>query len=65
MRPESGFWIAPNWPQIRKITMKAQFRDTRHRQIFFVCLVMLSYWSKFHVNVITVSKVMTIFFNKG
>ena len=31
----------------------------------FVFLVKISYWSKFHVNVITGSGVMTIFFYKG
>ena len=31
----------------------------------FVSLVKFSYWSKFHVNVITGSGVMTIFFYKG
>ena len=38
-----------------------------HRQIFwdcFVYLVKLSYWSKFHVNIITSSGVITIFFYK-
>ena len=25
MRPESGFWIAPYWPKIGKITMTLQF----------------------------------------
>ena len=36
-----------------------------HRQIFWLCfvsLVMFSYWSKFHANIITGSGVMTIFF---
>ena len=43
----------------------------RHDVIFFfflLCLVSLvkfSYWSKFHVNIITGSRVMTIFFYKG
>ena len=31
----------------------------------FVSLVRLSYWSKFHVNIITGSGVMTIFFYEG
>ena len=31
----------------------------------FVCLVKFSYWSKFHVNIITGSGVMVIFFYKG
>ena len=32
---------------------------------YFVSLVKFSYWSKFHVNTITGSGVMTIFFYKG
>ena len=31
----------------------------------FVSLVKFSYWSKFHVNIITGSGIMAIFFNKG
>ena len=31
----------------------------------FVFLVKFSYWSKFHVNIITGSGIMTIFFYKG
>ena len=27
MSPESRFWIAPNWPYIKKITMTSQFSD--------------------------------------
>ena len=27
MRPESGFRIAPNWPQTGEVTMKSQFAD--------------------------------------
>ena len=49
------------------------FPTWHHRQVlfgvvfwgFFVFLVMFSYWSKFHVNTITGSGVMTIFFYKG
>ena len=40
----------------------------RHRKFFwrrFVSLVNFSYWSKFHVNIIIGSGVMTIFFYKG
>ena len=39
----------------------------RHRQIFWNCftsLVKISYWSKFHVHIISGSGVMTIFFYK-
>ena len=31
----------------------------------FISLVKFSYWSKFHVNIITGSGIMTIFFYKG
>ena len=31
----------------------------------FVSLVKFSYWAKFHVNIITGSRIMTIFFSKG
>ena len=32
--------------------------------VFFVSFVKFSYWSKFHVNIMTGSGVMTIFFYK-
>ena len=32
---------------------------------WFVSLVKFSYWSKFHVNIITGSRIITIFFYKG
>ena len=67
-RPESDFWIAPNWPTIRKITMTSQFSDMTSSSMFLVFCVFLvnfSYWSKFHVNIITGSGVMTIFCYKG
>ena len=44
------------------------FPTWRQRQFFwrcFVSLVKFSYWSKFHVNIITGSEIMTIFFYKG
>ena len=68
MSPESGFRIAPNWPQIGKMTMASQFADMRLSSNFCwrfsVSLVKFSYWSKIHVNIITGSGVMTIFFYK-
>ena len=51
IRPESGFWIAPNWPKIGKMTMMAQI--LRHDvivKLFWRCLVSFvkfSFWSKF------------------
>ena len=68
MRPESSFQIAPNWPYIRKIAMTSQFSDMTSTSIFFtffVSLVKFSYWSKFHVNIISGSGIMTISFYKG
>ena len=62
MRPGSGFPIAPTWPQIGKIAMTSSiFFFWR----WFVFLVDFSYWSKFHVNIIAGSGVMTNSFYKG
>ena len=44
--------------------MTSQFADRTPSAIFF-SLVKFSYWSKFHVNIITGSRDMTIFFYKG
>ena len=69
MRPESVFQIASNWSKIGKMTMTSQLADMTSSSSFicrcFVFLVKISYWSKFHVNVITGSGVMTIFFYNG
>ena len=62
MRPESGFRIAlngPYWKNDINITI------SRYRQFFWrriVSLIKFSYWSKFHVNIITGSGVTKIFF---
>ena len=59
---------APNWPKIRKMTMTSQFFDlTSTLNSFDVALFLVnfSYASKFHVNIITASGIMTIFFYKG
>ena len=51
------------------MTMTSQVTDMTSSSIFFcrcfVSLVKFSYWSKFHVNIITGSGIMTIFFYKG
>ena len=50
-------------PPLGKMTMKSQFVDMTYRQFFWRCHVFpvnFSYWSKFHVNIITGSGVMTI-----
>ena len=60
MRPEFGFQVVSNWPSIGKITMTIK--------VFwngFVSPVKFSYWFKSHINIITGSEVMTIFFYKG
>ena len=68
MRPGSHFQIVPKWPKIGKTTMTSQFADVTSSPICFwrrfIFLVKFSYLSKFHVNIITVSGVMTIYFYK-
>ena len=59
---------ASNWPSIGKRTKALQFVDMASISIFLcyrVSLVEFSYWPKFHVNIITVFRVMTNFLNKG
>ena len=64
--PESGLLTAPNLPKIRKVAMTPQFSDMLSSPDFFdvVSLVKFSYWSKIHVNIITSSGLMTVFFYK-
>ena len=67
MHWDPGFWIAPNWQQIRKIAMTSQLPDITSSSIsltFFVSRVKFSYWSKFLVNIFTGCGVMTTFFYK-
>ena len=52
----------------KKWQRRHNFLTWRQRHIFwrcFISLVKFSYWSKFHVNIITGSGIMTIFFYKG
>ena len=66
--PESGFQTTPKWPSIQKLTMTSQFSDMTSTSIFLYCFVSLfkfSYWSQFHVSIITGSGIMTLFFYKG
>ena len=68
MHLESDFQFAPNRTQIKKIAMTFQFSDMTSLSIFsrcFVLLVKFSYWSKFHVVIITSPGVMSISFYKG
>ena len=52
MHPESGFQIAPNWPEIEKIAMTSQFSKMTSSSFPPLLLVEFSYWSKFHINII-------------
>ena len=65
MHSKSGFRIVPNRPWIEKKRQRSHNLPTwRHRQFFWryrVSFVKFSYWSKFHVNVITGSTVITTF----
>ena len=65
---ESGFRISPKWPKIGKMTMTSQFLDmwssSNFFDVIFFSLFKLSYWSRFYVNILTRSGVMTIFFYK-
>ena len=68
MRVESGFQNAPNWLQFGTIKWCHNFLIWRHRQFFWPCFIFLvkfSYWSKFHENIITGSRVMTVSWYKG
>ena len=54
MLPESGFWIAPNWPQIEKITMTSKFADITSPSDFFDTVFFLL------SNLVIVSSFMSI-----
>ena len=67
MRPESSFWIAPKWQFWSNLEVTIYWHDVI-ADFFWLCVVSLvsfSYWSKFEVNIITGSGIMTIFFYKG
>ena len=62
--------LAINWKNDNDLTISrhdiiVKFYLASFFDVFFVFLVMFSYWSKFHVNIISGSGVMTIFFYKG
>ena len=44
MHPDSGFWIAPNLPKIKKNAMASQFADMALSPRFDVVLFRLSSW---------------------
>ena len=65
IRPPDCSKLAKNPKNDNDVTI---FRHDVNVKFFwrcFVSLVKFSYWSKFHVNIITGSGVMTIFFYKG
>ena len=66
MLVDSGYWMASNWLWVGKTTMTSQFVDlTSSLKCWIVYLIKFSYWSKFHVIIMTGSGVMTIFVYKG
>ena len=67
MRLQSSFRIAPSWSNIGKKTMTSQFSKMTSSPVFlnvFASLGKFSYWSKFHVDIIIGSGVMTSFIYK-
>ena len=62
---ESGLQTAPNWSKNPKndnhVTI---FRHDVNVNFLWRCFVKFSYWSKFHLNIITGSGIMIIFFYK-
>ena len=59
MCPESGFWMAANWPKIEKKYNNVTICWHGVIANFFLT------WSKFHFNIMTVCGVMAIFISKG
>ena len=64
MRPECSK-LAINWKNDNVLTICRHDIIVKLFWRCFVFFVKFSYWSKFHVNIITGSGVMTIFFYKG
>ena len=65
IRPPDGSKLAKNPKNDDNVTI---FRHDVILKFFLCCFVSLfnlSYWSKFHVNIITGSGIITIFFYKG
>ena len=67
MRPEYDFWLLQmviNQNNNNSVTIYQYDLIVKHFWRGFVSLAKFSYWFKFHVNIIIVSLVMTIFFYK-
>ena len=65
IRPPGCFKLSKNPKNDNDVTI---FQHGVNVKLFWRCfasLVKFSYWSKFRVNIITGSGIMTIFFNKG
>ena len=65
IRPPDCSKLAENTKNHNEVII---FRDSINVNFFWCCFVSLvkfSYWSKFHVNIITDSGIMTSFFYKG
>ena len=68
LHSESRFWNAPISPKLKKNNNDIIVFRYDIIVIFwrcFISLVNFSYWSKFHINIITGSGIMTNFFYQG
>ena len=65
IRPPECFKLARNPKNDNDVTLFQHDVKVRFFWRFFVSPVKFSYWSKFYVNIITGSGIMTIFFYKG
>ena len=66
IRPDSDLGIASNWSQIRKNDNDVTNSNIAPSSGFYdIAVFFFSYWSKFHLNIITSSRVMAIFLCKG
>ena len=63
----SGIWLSNcsklviSWKIINGVTIRQNGVSAKNFQSFYVFLNRVSYWSKFHVNIITSSGVSTVF----
>ena len=65
IRPLDCSELAKNWKNDNDVTIFWHDVNIKFLWRCFVSLVKFSHWSKFHVNIITASEVMTISFYKG
>ena len=62
IRPPDCSKLAKNLKNDNDVTIFQHDVNIKISWLFFVFLVKFSYWSKFHVKIITGSRIMTIFF---